>query len=258
MPVRKTLLRPFVPLWLSSQRIFLPVRQGGFVVSFIRYIEFFKQRKKYRALGGSASLRNLFPQLFDASEHDFDTHYFYQAAWAARLIALSRREVHCDVGSDNRFIATASAFVDTVWVDVRPLRATIKGLSYLQGDILHLPLADGSVHSLSCLSVLEHVGLGRYGDDLDPSGMTKGAAELVRVLAPGGDLYVSLPVGERVTQFNAHRVSVPSDVVELFSPLELRSFGVVKGHELLDTVDLDDWTPSAWPANGLFHFSRRA
>ena len=42
--------------------------------------------------------------------------------------------------------------------------------------------------------MLEHIGLGRYGDPIDPQGTEKAATELQRVLAPGGDLYLSLPI----------------------------------------------------------------
>ena len=43
------------------------------------------------------------------------------------------------------------------------------------------PFGDRSVPSLSCLHVVEHVGLGRYGDPLDPQGSIKAMRELQRV-----------------------------------------------------------------------------
>ena len=41
-------------------------------------------------------------------------------------------------------------------------------MTSVAGDLTSLPFANGSVGSLSCLHVAEHVGLGRYGDRLDP------------------------------------------------------------------------------------------
>jgi len=45
------------------------------------------------------------------------------------------------------------------------------------------------------MNVVEHVGLGRYGEPLDPEGDIKAMRELRRVLAPGGSLLFVVPVG---------------------------------------------------------------
>jgi SAM-dependent methyltransferase len=54
--------------------------------------------------------------------------------------------------------------------------------------------------------VIEHIGLGRYGDPLDPLGSLKACNELARVIKPGGNLYISVPIEDNPkTYFNAHR-----------------------------------------------------
>lgn len=65
---------------------------------------------------------------------------------------------------------------------------------------------------LACVPSFTHfvarvyIGFGRYGDPLDPRGTEKAIAELKRVLAPRGDLYVSAPLDDdNRTYFNAHR-----------------------------------------------------
>jgi SAM-dependent methyltransferase len=77
------------------------------------------------------------------------------------------------------------------------------------------------------MHVVEHIGLGRYGDPLDPEGDLKAMAELQRVLAPGGSLYFVVPVGEPRVQFNAHRIYAYRQVIESFPALELRQFALV-------------------------------
>jgi SAM-dependent methyltransferase len=77
------------------------------------------------------------------------------------------------------------------------------------------------------LHVLEHIGLGRYGDPLDPQGSVLAARELARVLAPGGRLYVSVPTGVGRTCFNAHRVFSPAALKGMFAGLVLESFALV-------------------------------
>ena len=178
-------------------------------------------------------LRDSYPCLTDWSPSTpFDPHYFYQGAWLARHLAARSAPVHVDVGSSVMMLSVMTAWAPTVFVDVRPLRANIGGLLPVAGSIARLPFADASVASLSCLHVIEHIGLGRYGDPLDPDGATKAAAELRRVLAPGGRLYLSTPVGRERVCFNAHRVFVPATVLNWFGGFRLAEFACVddSGH----------------------------
>ena len=90
-----------------------------------------------------------------------------------------------------------------------------------------MPFADGSVRSLSSLHVIEHIGLGRYGDRLDPEGWRSALGELARVLAPGGRLYLSTPVGRERVCFNAHRVFSPMTIVGALTGLKVERFALV-------------------------------
>jgi len=54
-----------------------------------------------------------------------------------------------------------SAVLPVTFVDYRPLEVCIEGFTNCSGDILNLPFKDGSVESLSCLHVAEHIGLGQ-------------------------------------------------------------------------------------------------
>ena len=114
-----------------------------------------------------------------------------------------------------------------MFVDYRPLRAEVPGLMPVGADITCLPFADNSLESVSSLHVIEHVGLGRYGDPLDPRGSRKAALELARILRPGGHLYLSVPVGRERVCFNAHRIFSPRTVVATLAPLGLVGFSLV-------------------------------
>ncbi|MBV5330073.1 MAG: DUF268 domain-containing protein, partial [Chlorobium sp.] len=46
--------------------------------------------------------------------------------------------------------------------------------------------------SLSCLHALEHFGLGRYGDPIDPHGYADGLRNMVKILRQGGLFYLSV------------------------------------------------------------------
>ncbi|MGI8820717.1 MAG: DUF268 domain-containing protein [Chthoniobacterales bacterium] len=176
---------------------------------------------KYKSMGDdSPDVGNFFPCLDDDTGHTpIDASYYYQDAWAFENIAAARPSLHVDVGSHHKFVSLLSKVVPTTMVDLRPLPVALDSLKFLQGSILDLPFANEALPSLSSLCVVEHIGLGRYGDPLDPRGSEKAFAELMRVVAPGGDLYVSVPVDDiNRTYFNAHRAFAEDYLLTLFSP----------------------------------------
>lgn len=100
-------------------------------------------------------------------------------------------------------------------------------VSYLFADLRELPLADASYDHVVSISTLEHVGMDNdyYGT---PGGIAEdpqrellaALAELRRVLKPGGDLYLTLPVGEpdRFAWVRALSTAEIDQIVEAFEP----------------------------------------
>lgn len=157
----------------------------------------------------------------------FDRHYIYHPAWAARILAQTRPAFHVDVSSSLHFVSLVSAFVPVKFYDYRPADLQLAGLSCERADLLALPFPDRSVQSLSCMHVVEHVGLGRYGDPLDPDGDIKAMRELRRVLAPGGSLLFVVPIGKPVIRFNGHRIYSYEQILSCFSELGLQEFTLI-------------------------------
>ncbi len=148
--------------------------------------------------------------------------YFYQNSWAFEHIVRERPDRHVDVGSHHSFVSLLSKVVPVTMVDIRPLSLSLESLQFVDGSILDLPYADQSQESVSSICVVEHIGLGRYGDPLDPNGTEKAIDELKRIVAPGGFLYISLPLDDQTTvYFNAHRAFAEADVLTMFAPFEL-------------------------------------
>jgi Caenorhabditis protein of unknown function, DUF268 len=206
------------------------------IISLRHFPRYMLDWVRYRRLPGSESLTlmNSFPCLSDWSPcTPFDPHYFYQAAWLARRLADIAPKSHVDIGSSVALIAVISAYVPTVFVDYRPLKTSIKALHPIAGDSLALPFSNNRLNSLSCLHVIEHIGLGRYGDPLNIRGTHLAAKELVRVLSPGGRLFLSTPVGRERTQFNAQRIFSPSSILAMFEGLRLENFSLIDDEGLL-------------------------
>jgi len=103
----------------------------------------------------------------------------------------------------------------------------MSNLKSSQADLCDLYFDDNSIESLSCMHTVEHVGLGRYGDPVDPEGDKKAINELIRVLAPGGSLIFVVPVGKPRIIFNAHRIYSYEQVISHFSELELKEFSLI-------------------------------
>ena len=192
------------------------------------------QRREFVTKGGTIAQLN--PILFDyTTQAGFARgDYFHQDLLVANLIHEAKPERHVDVGSRiDGFVANVAAFRPIEIIDIRPLKDTgHKNIRFLQADLMKESHGlDEITDSLSCLHAIEHFGLGRYGDPITPDGHLRGFANLLRMLKPGGKLYISFPIGPRTeVLFNAHRVFDPAEILGWptgGAPLELIRFDYV-------------------------------
>lgn len=159
-----------------------------------------------------------FPCLYDWFEEGGSTkdEYFWQDLHIAKKIHQAAPEKHVDIGSRiDGFVAHVASFREIEIFDIRPVTSVIPGVVFRQADLMSP--SDEFVDycdSLSCLHALEHFGLGRYGDPIDPHGFVAGLRNMARILRPSGVFYLSVPIGMERVEFNAHRV---------FDPLKLAS-----------------------------------
>lgn len=165
-----------------------------------------------------------------------DEEYFLQDIWAAKKILKNNPQNHYDVGSRlDGFISHLLVFRDEVTlIDIRPLEQTIYGINFIEADATNmLGIKDNSIESLSSLSAVEHFGLGRYGDPIDPEGSFKAMKAFQRVIEPNGKLYFAVPVGsEDVLCFNAHRIFNPLNIIEQFDKMKLVEFSYISNYEI--------------------------
>jgi len=207
------------------------------------------------------SLVNLYPCLGDRYDNAGTAKgdYFHQDLWIAQKVFKSNPVEHWDIGSRiDGFVAHLLTFRSVNVIDIRPLESNLPGLLFHQGDVTNLQIKDNSIDSLSCLHAMEHIGLGRYGDPIDPSGCFKGMQELQRIVAPRGRLYFSVPIGIERIAFNSHRVFDPITIVEAFSGLTLIEFAAINEMgDLINPANPDDFR-SVRSACGLFVFEKTA
>ncbi len=190
--------------------------------------------RAYRRLAPSDNLprlRNLTPCLGDdTAETTIEPIYFYQDSWAFGKIVQQKPHRHVDVGSQHKFVALLSKVLPVTMVDIRPLSLPLDSLNFQEGSILDMPFDDDALMSVSSMCVVEHIGLGRYGDPLDAQGTEKAVAELKRIVAPGGDLYLSVPIdSQNRIYFNAHRAFSEPYFESLLYPFEIRERRYIHG-----------------------------
>jgi hypothetical protein len=235
-----------------------------FFRSLVGTPSFLSDLYKYRAMNTSTAFRlnllDMFVILSDRKDNAgiASGHYFHQDLWAARKIFERHPAQHIDIGSRlDGFVAHLLVFMPVTVIDIRRLESNLTDLSFLQDDATKLSrMEDNSVDSISTLHAAEHFGLGRYSDPIDPMACFKFMGALQRVLAPGGRLYFSVPIGRERVEFNAHRVFAPKTVLDSFSSLRLVSFSFVgdDGHIYEDVDALK--IPESELACGLFEFTK--
>ncbi len=151
---------------------------------------------------------------------DLKSHYFHEDLLVAQRVFENKPQRHVDVGSRvDGFVAHVATFREVEVFDIRPQNAVVKNMKFVTADFMNIP---ESLHnytdSLSSLNVIEHFGLGRYGDPIDVNGHLKGLDNMHKVLKQGGRFYFSTPIGPQRIEFNAHRVFDLAYLLKIFQP----------------------------------------
>ena len=104
-------------------------------------------------------------------------------------------------------------------IDTREFTAPYGVEGYIMDAGAMSPDWTGRFDCVSCISVLDHVGLDAYGNECDPEALGRVVAEIARVTKTGGRLIVTAPVGR--AQLTTHpgggqRVFNPDEFLEIF------------------------------------------
>ena len=250
----------------KSILVVLGTRRVRDLVRYIRYMTEYRNFKKCMQNTVNRfemKFTDQWPCLNDrTTTTSFDRHYVFHTAWAARCLKKINPERHVDISSSLFFCSIVSTFIPIDFYDYRPAELNLSQLQSRHADILQLPFADESVSSLSCMHVVEHIGLGRYGDPFDPDGDLKAIAELRRVIANKGSLLFVVPLGSSPKiMFNAHRVYNYDQVISYFESFELMEFALIsedkKGGSLLYNASKEELAGQEY-ACGCFWFKKSA
>lgn len=200
----------------------------GLYARYLRDFNNFSRKNRKSRRGFQNSWSDKKPCLYDrTAATPFDAHYLYHPAWAARILAKTKPKRHVDISSILSFSTILSAFVPVDYYDFRPAKINLEGFKSGSADLTNLHFKSNSVESLSCMHVLEHLGLGRYGDAIDPDADLAATEELIRILKPGGNLLIVVPVGKPKIVYNAHRIYDTATFIGYFPTLKLKMMSVL-------------------------------
>ena len=173
----------------------------------------------------------------------------YECAFAAHHINRLNPQDILDIGSYRHFILGVLSHFKVTTIDVRDRKTISNNEIVVTCDAKALRLPDSSFDVVLSLCTLEHLGLGRYGDEFDVDADQKAFGEMIRVLRPGGHLIFTSTItrAQPSIAFNAHRI---------YSYEMLKSFCVnltcieerFYSHKLSDFCSWEDVTaePNAW------------
>jgi len=188
--------------------------KGTPLFPFLREMPFFLKtyheiKKQARQRQGDFPFGNLYPCLEDRYQESGEAsgHYYHQDLLVASKIYGRKPLKHVDIGSSMNFVAHVASFREIEVLDIREQRSSFENIRFRRLDLMdkNFDLID-YCDSVSCLHVLEHFGLGRYGDRVDYDGHLLGWENIYKMLQKGGTFYFSVPIGEQRIEFNAHRV----------------------------------------------------
>jgi len=205
--------------------------------NLLYFIKFFKDLIKYKRLNGK--INYIFPVLGEDKKKSghITNHYFYQDLLVASYIFKNRPTKHVDIGSRiDGFVANVASFRKIEVFDLRINKINFKNIKFRK---LNLNKVNKKLYnytdSISCLHTIEHFGLGRYGDTIDPDSYIKGFNNLIKMLKPKGLLYISFPISNKSeTFFNLERRFNPNDILGWTKKLVLLNFDYIDDKQKLN------------------------
>jgi hypothetical protein len=201
-------------------------------IDLIKLIQFFLGLPKYlfdyisiqkqiNTSNKDFKISRIYPCLNDR----FDTggtakgHYFHQDLLVARRIFHNRPIKHVDIGSRvDGFVAHVASFRQIEVFDIRKNETNIPNIKFHCIDFMQQQNdLTNYCDSVSSLHVIEHFGLGRYGDPINLNGHLKGIENITKFLQVNGKFYFSVPIGKQRIEFNAHRVFDVTSLIAIFN-----------------------------------------
>lgn len=139
---------------------------------------------------------------------EFFNYYDVFSYWIIKKInELGNNKKILDVGGKKITNAILSINNDVIAVVLKDCKDKISKVRYVIHDVSYpLPFEDNTFDVFTSPATLHLIGLGRYGDKLDPNALINFVKELDRVMKKKSDLFLCMPLGKNQLIFNLHYI----------------------------------------------------
>lgn len=191
------------------------------IINLVNIFRFIKDVILFKKKGGEINGIYPFLENYDSISNEHKHQFFHADLLIAKKIFNNNPISHLDIGSRvDGLVAHIASFRKLDFVDLRSVDLTPhESINFIRKNIMDMNNfeVNRKYDSISSVGVISHVGLGRYGDDIDPDGHIKAIKSIVSLANESGLIYIMVPVGKKKIEFNAHRVFDPKDIIELFN-----------------------------------------
>ena len=192
---------------------------------FLRnYLRFLSSDNPHTVIRLSPALHD-----FHESAGSSDGHYFWQDLISAQWVSKIKPRNILDVGSRiDGYVAHIAAFREIDLLDIREVPQVIPNMKFIQGDAMEqLSSFSRNYQIVSSLHAIEHFGLGRYKDPINPYGHIKGLQNISDCVSANGYLIVSFPIGKEKIEFNSQRILDPLFPLKYLQNFQLEEFYLI-------------------------------
>ena len=178
------------------------------------FLKFIKDLILFKSLGGK--INYFWPVYFEDKGFCSElSDYSILSFLVIRDIFLKKNLKHFDIGSSvEMFILPLSATgIKVTLLDIRKtnfldnFEVKNRVFDACKLDERNLSLFKKErIRSLSCIHAIEHFGLGRYGDQIDPKAQEKFIFNVSKILSKNAIFYLGIPIGNNEIYFNSHRL----------------------------------------------------
>ena len=151
----------------------------------------------------------------------YDAFYF----WMAKDIAKKEGQKILDLGGKKIMNGWLSVLNNVYSVNLAAPNDSISNVNYVVTDATKsLPFPNAYFDIFISPVSINLIGLGRYGDNVDPSAIPKLISELDRVMKKDAALYISVVYGSDKVMFNHHIVLSFATIEQLFPKWKIDNY----------------------------------
>jgi hypothetical protein len=166
------------------------------------------------------------------------THYDAFYYWIARDISYKKSQKILDIGGKKVINGWLSVMNEVTSVNLVTPVDGISNVKYVAADATkRLPFNDEEFDVFISPVSLNLIGLGRYGDNVDPNAIPNLILDLSRCMKQNSVMYISMVFGEDQVLFNHHFVLSLATIKKLFANWQIEEYLIDNQNLTSDNIE---------------------